>query len=66
MKMMAGEVANAAGTYRCACCNQRHFYDEGAVIQRCKTCECSIFQGDLTAAEVHALQIHGQNSGPWL
>ena len=46
MRATAGVTAEKAGAYRCLCCGQRMFVNGHDVLERCKSCECSIFEPD--------------------
>jgi hypothetical protein len=46
MRATAGDVADKPGAYRCLCCGQRTFVSGHDVFERCKSCECSIFEPD--------------------
>ena len=46
MRATAGDVVDSAGAYRCLCCGQRVFVRDHDVFERCKNCECSIFDPD--------------------
>jgi hypothetical protein len=61
MRAIAGESASAGGAYRCACCSQRHFVTEGAMIERCAGCECSIFYAEFRTIAVEPSLEHRRN-----
>ena len=46
MRATAVAIADRAGAYRCLCCGQRTFVNDHDVFERCKGCECSIFEPD--------------------
>jgi len=51
MRATAGDIVDKAGAYRCLCCGQRVFVIDHDVFERCKNCECSIFDLDWRCSE---------------
>jgi hypothetical protein len=46
MRATAGHVADKTAAYRCLCCGRRVFMRQGDVFERCRSCDCSIFEPD--------------------
>ena len=51
MRATAGEIVENAGAYRCLCCGQRVYLKDRDVFERCKSCDCSIFDPDWRCSE---------------
>ena len=51
MRATAGDIADKAGAYRCLCCGRRTFVSGHEIFERCKSCDCSIFEPDWRCSE---------------
>jgi hypothetical protein len=51
MRATAGDIVENAGAYRCLCCGQRVYVRDHDVFERCRSCDCSIFEPDWRCSE---------------